>query len=99
MTEVVTAIVGIAVSFAGVMVWLIKRQDHQIESLTNRFVTALETVVKESTTAQLSVAHTLSELTTLQREDRAHNREEHRAILDALGKVHLRESTRSEEER
>lgn len=88
--QVVGALVSIAITFVGVLVWLIRRQAESIERLTDRFVTALETTVTKNTEAQLRVTNSLAALETMVREDRAHSREEHRAMLDALGKVGAR---------
>ncbi len=93
-TQLALGLLAIFSSMTALLVWLIKRQAEQVEKLTDRFTTALENTVSRNTEAQsqmtqglIIVTSNVTELTTTIREFMASNRDEHRALMDAIGKV------------
>lgn len=81
-SEVFVGLVASIGTMVTLLAWLIRQQHQQVERLTDRFVTALQTTVVENTKAQVQLVGTLSELTVTVRELRDNDRAEHTQILD-----------------
>lgn len=93
-TQLLLGLLAMLSSFGGVLVWLVKRFFEKDERQTDRFLNTMDTIVSKNTESQQQMAATVSEvrngmteLSTTVREMIAANREEHRAMMDALGKA------------
>ena len=96
--RLLAGLLAILASFGSVLVWLVKRFFEKDERQTERFLTTMETLVSKNTeskhqmaTAVGDVRSSMIETTTTLRELMATNREEHRVLMDAIGKSQRRE--------
>lgn len=95
--QIALAIIAVFSSMAGLLVWLIKQQASQIEKMSERFTGALETTIRENTTAQIhmtdgliDINKAMMEQTTTLREFMSNARENHREVITSIGKATMR---------
>lgn len=76
--------VVIYLTATGLLVFLVRQATDERKTITDRFLTSLEGVVKDSTEARLRSAATLEQLTGAIRDHERRSSEEHGRILDRL---------------
>ena len=92
-SQVLAAFATAFISLVSVLVWFIKRVFERDERNTDKFITTLENVVVRNAATMEAVGHAVTELTTLVREARVADREEHRSMIAAIGNLRKREFT------
>jgi hypothetical protein len=93
LTQFVIGVLAMFTSMVGLLTWLIKRQAEQVEHLTDRFSSTLESTIIHNTegytnmtSSVMTLTSAVTELTTTVREHMATTRDTNHNILDAIGK-------------
>lgn len=100
-TPIISAVIAGYAALGGLLVWQLRRQATQTETLTKDFIAALQNTIIENNKTNAMMVERMTELVTTVREMAAVNRDEHRslimsqaeqhrALLDAIGKANLR---------
>lgn len=100
-TPVISAVIAGYAALGGLLVWQLRRQATQTETLTKDFIGALQTTIIENNKTNAMMVERMTELVTTVREMAAVNRDEHRsllmsqaeqhrALLQAIGQANLR---------
>lgn len=82
---------GVAAPFVALLLYLLKQANDERREMTARFLDALKTTVDKETEARLRAANELATLTQSIRVQQERSTAEHERIVDALGKMTVRE--------
>jgi len=82
---------GIATPFVALLWYLLKQATDERKEITVKFLAALTSTVEQSNDARIRSANELSILTQTIHDHQENSADEHQRIVDAIGKLGLRE--------
>ena len=89
-TEVVKTL-GVSGPLVAILLYLLRQMNDERKAVTAQFLDALRTTVEQSNEARLRSATELGQLTVTLRDHQERSGDEHARIVDAIGKLSLRE--------
>lgn len=89
-TEIVKTL-GVSGPLVAILLYLLRQMNEERKSVTTQFLDALRTTVEQSNEARVRAANELSQLVTALRDHQERSGDEHNRIVDAIGKLGVRE--------
>ncbi|HET7713854.1 MAG TPA: hypothetical protein VFK94_06465 [Patescibacteria group bacterium] len=78
---------GVAAPLVALLWFLLKQATEERKEITDKFLTALQTTVRQSTESQTATMTQITKLNSTVEEYRRISAEEHARIVDAIGKM------------